>query len=188
MQCGVAGSAATVRRAVLPLSRGSHMCEQYEVELVGWKELVAHQIRAGESEVMNKLSSVRNKPMKALGVLLFAGAATLVVSGPASASTDWQVVTTDSGAPGGIAQWEGPDTFRVCDNQADGLRAWGRASWTDSGGTHYVSIEDANGAGTCTTGHTISFSGSTTVHLDICLRSGPTGAIRYCRNGSGPAN
>lgn len=31
------GQAATVRRVFLPISRGSHMREQYEVEFVGWK-------------------------------------------------------------------------------------------------------------------------------------------------------
>jgi hypothetical protein len=128
----------------------------------------------------------------ALTLVAPAAAAPAVAGDHAAASTllstDWQVLTTDSGTRGGIAQWDGPDTFRACDNQADGLRAWAQASWEDSSlGTQHATIDDPNGAGTCTTGHTPSFRVNTTIHLKVCLRDGPTGTLRYCHVGSGPA-
>ncbi|MDT7801532.1 MAG: hypothetical protein QOI78_4965 [Actinomycetota bacterium] len=121
-----------------------------------------------------------------------AGAAPAVAGDQSATSTllttDWQVLTTDSGTRGGIAQWDGPDTFRACDNQADGLRAWAQASWEDSSlGTQYATVDDPNGAGTCTSGHTPSFVKNITIHLKICLRNGSTGTLRYCNVGSGPA-
>ncbi|EYT79678.1 hypothetical protein ACFPC0_38585 [Streptomyces andamanensis] len=109
----------------------------------------------------------------------------MTAAGPASASdVDWQILTSDSGRPGGIAQWSGPDTFRVCDNQADGLRAWGRATWGSGSST---TLQDANGAGTCTTGHTNSLKAGVPLTMEICLRDGPTGPLRYCVTKTGKA-
>lgn len=132
------------------------------------------------------LSTLRTHSVKAFGVAVLATGAAVMAAGPASAvTTDWQVTSADSGTPGGIAQWEGPDTFRACDHQADGLRAWVQASYVLSGVTQYATLSDANGADTCTTGHTASLVKGVTVHLEVCLRDGAAGALQYCKTGSG---
>lgn len=100
-----------------------------------------------------------------------------VASGP---TFRWQILTTDPGTRGGIGQYFSQDTFKACDAQADGLRVWAQASWGGSGFPLHATIEDANGAGTCTTGHTNSLPSGVPIRLEVCLRDGSTGPLRYC--------
>ncbi|MBN0043919.1 hypothetical protein JS756_07300 [Streptomyces actuosus] len=118
---------------------------------------------------------------KALGGALAAGAAAVILAaGPAAAGTDVYVDTTDpwnSAAAGFHAYGE---IFTVCDNRADGMRASGHIGWLDSKASHWVPLEDANGANNSCARLDLEIPEGKTVTVEICVKDGAKGTPKYC--------
>ncbi|MFJ9538047.1 hypothetical protein ACIRPX_12385 [Streptomyces sp. NPDC101225] len=117
---------------------------------------------------------------KILGGTLAAGAAIVFAAGPATAGTDVYVDTTDpfnSAAAGFKAYGE---IFTVCDNRADGMRASGHIGWTDSSASHWVPLEDTNGANNSCARKDLSIGEGIPVTVQICVKNGANGDPKYC--------
>ncbi|MFD8297494.1 hypothetical protein ACFV13_14860 [Streptomyces bauhiniae] len=123
----------------------------------------------------------------AFGALASGVAAVLFAAGPAAAGTDVYVDTTDpfSGGAAGFASYG--ETFTVCDNRADGLRASGHIGWTDSSASHYAPLEDANGSGNSCAKKDLSIGEGISVTVQICLKDGANGDPKYCATKFGKA-
>jgi hypothetical protein len=117
---------------------------------------------------------------KILGSALAAGTAVILAAGPAIAGTDVYVDTTDpfnSGAAGFHAEGE---LFTVCDNRADGMRASGHIGWTDSAASHWVPLEDTNGANNSCATKNLAIGEGITVTVEICVKDGANGDPKNC--------
>ncbi|MFE9168440.1 hypothetical protein ACFYNZ_02750 [Streptomyces kebangsaanensis] len=122
-----------------------------------------------------------------MGALLAGAAAVMFAAGPAAAGTDVYVDTTDpfnGGAAGFVADGE---IFTVCDNRADGMRASGHIGWIDSKASHWVPLEDANGANNSCARKDLSIGEGITVTVEICLKDGANGTPKYCATKRGKA-
>ncbi|WP_143204113.1 hypothetical protein [Streptomyces kebangsaanensis] len=122
-----------------------------------------------------------------MGALLAGAAAVMFAAGPAAAGTDVYVDTTDpfnGGAAGFVADGE---IFTVCDNRADGMRASGHIGWIDSKASHWVPLEDANGANNSCARKNLSIGEGITVTVEICLKDGANGTPKYCATKRGKA-
>ncbi|GAB2773868.1 hypothetical protein GCM10027073_03220 [Streptomyces chlorus] len=129
--------------------------------------------------------TLRVKPV--MGALLAGATAVLFAAGPAAAGTDVYVDTTDpfnGGAAGFVAEGE---IFTVCDNRADGMRASGHIGWLDSKASHWVPLEDADGAGNACGRKNLSIGEGITVTVEICLKDGANGTPKYCATKRGKA-
>lgn len=118
---------------------------------------------------------------------LAAGAAVMLAAGPAIAGTDLYVDTTDpfnSAAAGSHAEGE---LFTVCDNRADGMRASGHIGWTDSAASHWVPLEDTNGANNSCARKDLSIGEGIAVWVEICVKDGSNGDPKYCATKNGKA-
>ncbi|MFF9404396.1 hypothetical protein ACF1B0_02510 [Streptomyces anandii] len=125
---------------------------------------------------------------KALSGAVIAGAAAVMfAAGPAAAGTDVYVDTTDpwnSAAAGFAADGE---LFTVCDNRADGMRASGHIGWTDSSASHWVPLEDTNGANNSCARKDLSIGEGIAVTVQICVKDGADGDPEYCATKRGKA-
>ncbi|TDD66568.1 hypothetical protein E1293_39035 [Actinomadura darangshiensis] len=111
----------------------------------------------------------------------------LFAAGPAIAGTDVYVDTTDpfnSAAAGFHANGE---TFTVCDNRSDGLRASGHIGWTDSSASHWVRLDDTNGANNSCAKKNLSIGEGISVTVEICVKNGAGGDTKYCATKNGKA-
>ena len=124
---------------------------------------------------------------KAAGLIMVASAATLAASGSASAAGIYTATTTDSGAHGGQASFNTQtDVLKVCDTQADGLRAYGQIGYYDSNSNWLGSHTDAAGGnGTCVSINTESLKTGVKFTVTACLKNGANGALQYCKNVNG---
>ncbi|GHJ37199.1 hypothetical protein [Streptomyces sp. TS71-3] len=141
--------------------------------------------------------------LTAVGAVVAAGGLTIGLMSPATAagrdpSRTVSVKTRDSGAIGATGAFWGdangrdsdnPEVLGACDKQADGLRAWAKATWKAGGTSHSRTAEDANGAelGTCKKTVLPNVKDGTTVHIQVCLKHGHHGTHRYCGRGTGVA-
>ncbi|WP_225822449.1 hypothetical protein [Streptomyces naphthomycinicus] len=130
---------------------------------------------------------MRLRTMSVAGSFATAAAAMLFAAGPASAGTDVYVDTTDpwNAAAAGFAS-DG-EVFTVCDNRSDGLRAGGHIGWTDSSASHWVPLEDTNGAGNSCARKDLSIGEGIKVTVEICVKDGADGDPKYCATKSGKA-
>lgn len=93
-----------------------------------------------------------------------------------------RTVYTSDDRPGGSNHWISyGDKFRVCDRQADGLRAWGKAWIRQNGrwrviGTH----ETAANSPTCVTWDGRNLPEGHKVRIRVCLKNGHLGKLKFC--------
>jgi hypothetical protein len=163
----------------------------------GWAAVLAwfrpfishHTARSGLTRNTPWLSS-KSRVVTTLGL---AAVALVVLGTPASAKgTTISVNTTDSGGIGGTAifwhdgngaQPPGKSVIGARDNQADGLRVHVNLVWPGPGGQSlFTTLENANGIHTLIT-KVVAIPDGTKVTVQVCLRDGPEGVLRYCKTG-----
>jgi len=120
----------------------------------------------------------------ALGALaLVTPAITTVAPATAGVTGTDSVARTLDDNPGGFARFYADDEIlEVCDLQADGLRAYGSVVYSDSTGSYFIRIEDANGShpiGDCAR-KDLNIDEGVKITLSVCLKDGANGTLRYC--------
>jgi len=114
---------------------------------------------------------------------LVCGAVSTAAPASAAVARDGVVVYTTDGNPGGgAAFYPDGELLQVCDRQKDGLRVSAVLMWSDSSMSHHVRVEDANGSDPISNCATKDFAiaEGTKVAVEVCLRNGPSGALRFC--------
>ncbi|NUV64742.1 hypothetical protein [Streptomyces sp. CAI-85] len=128
------------------------------------------------------------RALRTWGGLLAGGtAAVMFAAGPAAAGTDIYVNTTDpfNSAAAGFAS-EG-EIFTVCDNRADGLRASGHIGWIEPTASHWVKLEDTNGANNSCATKNLEIREGLKVTIEICVKDGANGDPKHCATKRGVA-
>jgi hypothetical protein len=116
------------------------------------------------------------------------GAATLAAAGlvitpsaPALAGENAKVGTDDPGDIGAMMYWEhSEDHYRVCDTDADGVHAWGRAFYRDNGRWKKLPVVEVAGNDECSSWYGRNLREGTRVRIKVCLQNGAHGRLRHC--------
>ena len=110
-------------------------------------------------------------------------------SADAAAKPDIGVFTEDAGDPGGSAAFfPKGDRFIVCDQDADGVHAWGRLWVRHDGKWHKRwTLEDGGDAKCDEKPRKANIKEGRRVMIRACLQDGPHGDLRHCRTAKGVA-